>query len=323
MTTILTFIETIASGNLAKSAAGLLSAAAQLGTPVAVVALKPGAGENLVAQLGELGATSVFVAESSAVGSLLIEPQVAALKSAVEHFSPDAILVSHSVDGREIAGRLAIRIGSGLSLDAIDVANNDGAISSTHSVFGGGYFVESAVSAGPAIITVRQGSIEQRATPVTATAVVQGIEVKEDSQATITALTEDAAPEGRPSLRDAAKVVAGGRGLSSKENFVLVEQLADAMGAAIGASRAAVDAGYVPQSTQVGQTGTTVSPQVYIALGISGAIQHRAGMQTAKTIIAINTDEDAPIFDVADFGVVGDVFKVVPQLIEAIKARSN
>ena len=323
MTAILTFIETSVTGDIQKSAAGLLGAASKLGTPVAVVAVRPGAGGDLVAKLGDLGAVQVFVAESDAVGQRLADPQTAALEAAVEHFKPEAILLSHTVDGRETAGRLAIRIGSGLCLDVIDVTRSGDDISATHSVFGGAYVVESTVDGNPAIISVRHGAIEHRAEPVVAQAVTEEVTIRGSAPALIKATAPAAVATGRPELRDAARVVAGGRGLSSKANFSLVEELADVMGAAVGASRAAVDAGYVPHNYQVGQTGVTVSPQVYIALGISGAIQHRAGMQTAGTIVAINKDEDAPIFDVADFGVVGDVFTVVPQLIEALKARSN
>ncbi|GAA3667094.1 electron transfer flavoprotein subunit alpha/FixB family protein [Arthrobacter ginkgonis] len=323
MANVLAFIETSASGAASNSAASLLGAAAKLGTPVAVVVTRPGAGAAVAEGLAALGAVKVFAAESEQVGRQLVAAQAAGVQAAIAALEPAAVLASHSVEGREVAARLAIRTGNGLAYDAVDVRADGGRVLAVHSVFGGAYTVESTVESALPIITVRQGAVEDRAAAAGAETTVQSIEVPAGPAAVIESVSEAPAATGRPELRGAAKVVSGGRGLNSKENFVLVEQLADALGAAVGASRAAVDAGYIPQSHQVGQTGTTVSPQLYVALGISGAIQHRAGMQTAKTIVAINKDEDAPIFDVADFGIVGDVFKVVPQLIEALEARSN
>ena len=324
MSNVLTLIEISPSGEIRSTAKTLLAAAARLGTPVAVVITEPGMGHAYVDQLGVLGAHDVYLAEVDEVGSVLMEPQLGALTAASAHFADvSCVLIANSAEGRDVAGRLAVRIHAGLTLDAIDLAVSDGMIIATHSVFGGAFAVTSAVTGGPIVITVRPGSCEGTATAATPRVTIAPIIVTGSNSAVITAVNPLPVDSDRPELRGATTVVSGGRGMGSKENFHLVEQLADALDGAVGASRAAVDAGYISQSAQVGQTGTTVSPQLYVALGISGAIQHLAGMQTAKVIVAINTDPAAQIFDIADFGIVGDVFTVVPQLIEAIGKRSS
>ncbi|MCI0142169.1 electron transfer flavoprotein subunit alpha/FixB family protein [Arthrobacter bambusae] len=323
MTNILTLIEVSHRGGIAASARGLLAAAATLGSPVAVVVSAAPLADDDVARLGELGAVKVYSAVTAAAGSVLVAPAVDALSRAVDAYRPAAVLTANSVDGREAAARLAVRVGGSVLADVVRVRSDNGTVVAQHSVFGGAYTVESVVEGGLPVLTIRQGAIEGEAPAATAEVDTVSLEATTDAATVIDQFNDDVAVSVRPELRTAATVVSGGRGLGSSENFVLVEQLADALGAAIGASRAAVDAGYIAQTAQVGQTGVSVSPQLYIALGISGAIQHRAGMQTAKTIVAINKDEDAPIFEVADFGIVGDIFTVVPKLIEAVKARSN
>jgi len=318
MAEVLVLVEH-AEGALKKISAELITAARVLGEPAAVVVGAPGMAEPLVEGLKAAGAAKIYVAESDDAEIYLITPVVDVLASLVESAAPAGVLLAASADGKEIAGRLAARIGSGLLVDVVEV--KEGAVG-VHSIFGGAYTVEAQVPGDTPVITVRPGAIE--AEPADGAGEVVNVEVPaQPENATKITARQPAVAGDRPELTEAAVVVSGGRGVGSAEKFSVVEELADALGGAVGASRAAVDSGYYPGQFQVGQTGKTVSPQLYIALGISGAIQHRAGMQTSKTIIAVNKDEEAPIFEIADLGIVGDLFKVAPQLTEAVKARKG
>jgi len=311
MAEVLVLVDHV-EGEIKKATYELLTAARALGEPSAVVVGPAVSTKELAAH----GAEKVYVAETDRDDFLT--PQVDVLAALVEAKSPAAVLIAVSADGKEIAGRLALRTGSAWLNDVVDVSP-DGA---THSVFGGAWVVQAKAATEHPVITVRPGSFEVE--DATGAGAEETVEVPAASGRGATVSSREPITGGdRPELTEASVVVSGGRGVGSAEDFTVVEGLADVLGAAVGASRAAVDSGYYPHQFQVGQTGKTVSPQLYIALGISGAIQHRAGMQTSKTIVAVNKDPEAPIFEIADFGVVGDLFKVAPQLREAVAKRKG
>ncbi|MGW2768108.1 electron transfer flavoprotein subunit alpha/FixB family protein [Streptomyces sp. NPDC001275] len=320
MAEVLVYVDH-AGGVVRKPTLELLTLARRLGEPVAV-ALGAGAADT-ASTLAEHGAVKVLTHDAPEYGEYLVVPKVDALQAAYEAVSPAAVLVPSSTEGKEIAARLALRICSGIITDAVDLEAGEEGPVATQSVFAASYSTKSRVTKGTPVITIKPNSAA--VVPAPAAGAVEQLSVSFSAQATGTKVTGRTPREstGRPELTEAAIVVSGGRGVGSAENFALIEALADSLGAAVGASRAAVDAGWYPHTQQVGQTGKSVSPQMYIANGISGAIQHRAGMQTSKTIVAVNKDPEAPIFDLVDYGVVGDLFEVVPQLTEEIKARKG
>jgi electron transfer flavoprotein alpha subunit len=308
-------------GEVKKVTLELLTLARAFGEP-AVVWAGPGAADGQ-ARLAEYGAAKVYVADSPEVTDYVTAPETELLASLVGDTSPAAVLLAATGQNKEVAGRLAVKTNSGVLADATGLAADGGRIVAEQSVFGGATVVHSAVRQGTPIITVRPNSVAPE--PAPAAAELSPVTVSLDEAARGAKITERVVQERgeRPELAEAAIVVSGGRGVGSADGFELIEKLADSMGAAVGASRAVTDAGWYPHKFQVGQTGQTVSPQLYVAIGISGAIQHRAGMQTSKTIIAVNKDPEAPIFELADFGVVGDLFQVVPQLLEEIGKRTG
>ena len=317
MAEVLVLAELDAEGGLKKATGELITAARELGSPSAVVAAAPGTAAGVVDALKEAGAEKIYVAESDAITGFLISPKVDVLSTIAEQASPAAIIVASSTDGKEIAGRLAVRLGSGVLADVIAV--KEGGVG-VHSIFGGAFTIEAQAKGEVPVFSLRPGAVD--AVAQAGAGEVVNVDVPEQAENAVKIVKAEPNVGGdRPELTEASIVVSGGRGVGSAEKFSVVEALADSLGAAVGASRAAVDSGYYPGQFQVGQTGKTVSPQLYIALGISGAIQHRAGMQTSKTIVAVNKDEEAPIFEISDFGVVGDLFNVAPQLTEAVNAR--
>ena len=310
-------------GAARKPALELLTLARRIGTPAAVLLGAGDAAGSIAARLGEYGAAKVYRVEADEFEDYLVVPKVDALEQIARQIAPAAILLTSSAEGKEIAARLALRLGSGIVTDATDLETGDGGPVAAQPAFAAAFTVRSTVKRGIPVITVKPNAVAPEPEPAAGELTDVSISLSAAATGTrVTARTPRRA-SSRPELTEATAVVSGGRGVGSAEAFTVIEELADALGAAVGASRAAVDAGWYPHTHQVGQTGKTVSPQLYIASGISGAIQHRAGMQTSKTIVAVNKDPEAPIFDLADFGVVGDLFEVLPQLTTAIRASRN
>jgi len=299
-----------------KTTAELATAAARIGSVTAVVLAGSGKGAALAATVNQGPITNVLVIESDDFANHGVPASADALAAVIKEKSPAAVLIASHAFGKEVAARVAVLTESGIITDAVDVAADGTA---TQLVFGGSTTVHSKVSHGVAVITVRPNSIE--ADFSTSSPVIENgaASISADAKKATISSSQPPVKGGRPELTEANIVVSGGRGTDG--NFSAVESFADSLGAAVGASRAATDAGWYPHSHQVGQTGKTVSPQLYVACGISGAIQHRAGMQTSKTIVVVNKDPEAPLFDIADFGVVGDLFNVLPKATEGVLAK--
>jgi electron transfer flavoprotein alpha subunit len=310
MSEILVLIDHV-DGAVKKPTYELLTIARRLGEPSAVFIGEGAKGGEVAEAVKKYGAEKVYVVDDAELKGYLVAPKAEALQQLAEKTSAGAVLIPSSVEGKEIAGRLAIKLESGLITDAVDVQPEDGgAPVTTQSVFAGNFTVTAKVTQGTPIITVKPNSAAPEEAEGAGAVEAFAATISDVAKTAQVVATQPRQSTGRPDLTEAAIVVSGGRGTGG--NFEPIEGFADSLGAAVGASRAAVDSGWMPHAFQVGQTGKTVSPQLYVANGISGAIQHRAGMQTSKTIVAVNKDEEAPIFELVDFGVVGDLHTVLP-----------
>ena len=313
MTEVLVVVDHV-DGTVAKPTLELLTIAKRLGEPSAIYF----GGGDVPAALAEHGAEKIYQLDDAAYTDFLVAPKAEAIAKIAADTSPAAVLLSSSAEGKEVAARVALKTESGLITDATDVTA-DGV--TTQSVFAGNFTVQAKVTKGAPVITVKPNSANPEASAGAGTVEAVSVDITDAAKGAKITDSQPKAESGRPELTEAAIVVAGGRGTGG--DFSEVEAFADTLGAAVGASRAAVDSGWYPHSFQIGQTGKTVSPQLYVANGISGAIQHRAGMQTSKTIIAVNKDDEAPIFELVDFGVVGDLKTVLPQATDEVKKRKG
>lgn len=311
-------------GKLDPGFTGLLAKATKVGTPVGVLAARSVELDRLVEELEKTGLGLLYVVEIPADSTAMINAELSALDAALQQVEAlSAVVLSSTIVGRELGGRIAIRRGYGLIIDATDLDLEGGRVVASQAVLGGKYDITSGTPDAVPVICLRHANADGlvRMAPMS----VRRLNVipAEDTDAEVLAIRRGSSISGKRNLKSAAVVVSGGRGLGSKGNFGLVEDLAESLNAAVGASRAAVDSGFCDPQLQVGETGTIVAPELYIAVGISGAIQHRVGMQNAKTIVAINKDPDAPIFDIADMGVVGDAFTIIPHLAKALRDHAT
>ena len=320
MTEILVVVDH-AEGVVKKPTYEMLTLAGRLGEPSAVFIGPRARGGEVADSVKRYGAQKVYVVADEGLSGYLVAPKAEALHHLMDQTSPGAVLIASSAEGKEIAGRLAIKTASGLITDAVDVEAGDAGPVTTQSVFAGNYTVKAKVTHGTPIITVKPNSAAPEEADGAGEVEEVSVTISDAAKGARIVASQPRKATGRPELTEAAIVVSGGRGTGGR--FEPVEELADALGAAVGASRAAVDSGWKPHSYQIGQTGKTVSPQLYVAAGISGAIQHRAGMQTSQTIVAVNKDDEAPIFELVDFGVVGDLHKVLPKLTEEVTKRKG
>jgi electron transfer flavoprotein alpha subunit len=309
-------------GELQKGSLGVLSKAASLGDgDLSAVVVGSGV-EELAAQAGRFGAGRVYVADDPRLEAPLPQPRVDVLAKLVRERGIDTVLFAASVLSADIAAGLAARLEAGLNWDLVDLAVEDGKLVGRRPALGDSVYADVGWTSEPRLALIRSGSFDAIASG--GSAEVERIGVELDDFSLAATMVEQAHEErAGPSIEDAEVVVAGGRGLGAPENFAMVEELAKALGGAVGATRAVVDAGWYPYAAQVGQTGRTVSPKLYIACGISGAIQHKVGMQSSGVIVSINKDPNAPIFEYSDLGVVGDVHAIVPKLTELVRARKS
>ena len=315
MAEILVLVDHV-DGAVRKTTTELLTIARRAGEPAAVFF---GPGYDAAREtLGRFGAAKVYLADAPEIGEYLVSPKAEVLEQLVKSAGAATVLVTSNPEGKEIAARLAVKLGSGIVTDAVDV---DSDLVTTQAAFAGGFTVHAKVTMGTPIITVKPNAANPEPSETTPVEETVAVSISDDAKKVKLVDRQPRAATGRPELNEAQIIVSGGRGTGG--DFAAVEALADALGAAVGASRAAVDSGWYPHAYQVGQTGKTVSPQLYLAAGISGAIQHRAGMQTSKTIVVVNKDAEAPLFAMADFGVVGDLHAILPQATEEVIKRKG
>ena len=308
-------------GVVRKATLELLTLARRLGEPAALVC--GAADDATMKNIGEYGAKKAYVVDDPALDDFLVAPKAEALVEVVRRTTPAAVLVTAGREGNEVAGRAAVRLDSGIITNAVDVLPGEGGPLVERSVFSGTWTTQSQVVRGTPIITVSPNAVAPEAAPVDPVVETVDVAISDAARGARVTKRTPKTGTGRPDLTDASIVVAGGRGMGSQEAFGVLEELADALGGAVGASRAATDLGWYGHDFQIGQTGKTVAPQLYLASGISGAIQHRAGMQASRTIVAINKDAKAPIFGLADLGVVGDAHTVLPALVAEVKRRKG